>query len=45
MQIESLGVVAHVVTPNEEHCSNVLEWKRLYPKATFWAPPGGSDHV
>lgn len=39
-QIDSLGVVRHLVAPNSLHHLFVQEWKEAYPHATLHAAPG-----
>lgn len=39
-QIEALGPVRHLVSPNKIHYAHIAAWKRLYPEATAWASPG-----
>lgn len=39
-QIDSLGVVRHLVAPNSLHHLFVREWKEAYPHATLHAAPG-----
>lgn len=38
-QINSLGEVKHLVSPNYIHYVHIAEWKRIYPRATCWASP------
>ena len=39
-QIEALGTVRHLVSPNRIHYEHIAAWKRAYPDATAWASPG-----
>jgi hypothetical protein len=39
-QIDGLGPVAHLVSPNRLHYVHIGAWKKLYPAATTWASPG-----
>lgn len=39
-QIDALGRVAHLVSPNYLHHLWLGEWARLYPRARLYAPPG-----
>ena len=39
-EIDALGPVGHLVSPNKLHYVHVCAWKRAYPEATTWASPG-----
>ncbi len=39
-EIDRLGPVAHIVSPNKLHYASIQQWKDAYPKATAWASPG-----
>ncbi len=39
-QVNALGVVKHLISPNKIHYANIAAWKRAYPAATAWASPG-----
>lgn len=39
-QIDALGPVRHLVSPNKLHYAYIAAWKRAYPEATAWASPG-----
>lgn len=39
-QIDALGLVQHLVSPNKIHYEHIAAWKRAYPEATVWASPG-----
>ncbi len=39
-QIDALGPVRHLISPNKLHYAHIGGWKRTYPKATAWASPG-----
>ncbi|CAM0554104.1 DUF4336 domain-containing protein [Vreelandella titanicae] len=39
-EIERLGEVKHLVSPNRIHYWWIGEWKALYPNAISWASPG-----
>jgi len=38
--IDDLGPVEHLVSPNKLHHIFLGEWKRRWPEAKLWAPPG-----
>lgn len=39
-EVESLGKVRHLVAPNLLHHVFIADWKRAYPDAYLYAPPG-----
>ena len=39
-EIDKIGTVKHVVSPNYEHLKYAKQWKRAYPNAILWACPG-----
>jgi Domain of unknown function (DUF4336) len=39
-QLRKLGEVRHIIAPNLYHYLFAEEFKKLYPKAIFWAAPG-----
>lgn len=39
-EIDALGPVRHLVSPNLLHYASIAAWKRHYPNATAWASPG-----
>lgn len=39
-QVDALGPVKHLVSPNKIHYANIGAWKRTYPEAIAWASPG-----
>jgi hypothetical protein len=38
--VDALGEVRHIVAPNSLHHLFLAEWKRAYPGARLYAPPG-----
>jgi hypothetical protein len=40
LQIDTLGAVGHLVSPNKLHYAHIPVWKRAYPEAVAWASPG-----
>ncbi len=38
-QIDALGTVRHLVSPNMIHYAYIADWKKLYPHAIAWASP------
>lgn len=39
-QLQSLGRVRHLVSPNRGHYAHIGEWARAFPEAVAWASPG-----
>jgi hypothetical protein len=39
-EIEALGVVRHLVSPNKIHYAFIEQWGQVYPNAIKWASPG-----
>lgn len=39
-EVDALGIVAHLVEPNYLHHLWLGEWKKAYPDARLYAPPG-----
>jgi hypothetical protein len=39
-EIDALGPVRHLVSPNKIHYAHIAAWKRIYPEAKAWASPG-----
>ena len=44
-QIDSLGSVRHLISPNKIHYAHIGSWARAYPEATAWASPGVRDRA
>jgi hypothetical protein len=49
-QIDALGPIKHLVSPNKLHYVHISAWKAAYPQAVAWASPGvreraASQHV
>lgn len=38
--VDTIGPVRHIVAPNSLHHLFLAEWKRAYPEAALYAPPG-----
>ena len=39
-QLDALGPVAHLVSPNKIHYAYIADWKKRYPEAIAWSSPG-----
>lgn len=44
-EINKLGKVKHLVSPNKIHYAYIGEWKSHYPNATAWASPGVEERA
>ena len=42
-EVDDLGRVAHLVSPNKIHHLYLAEWLRVYPKAALWGPQSTID--
>ncbi len=39
-EVEALGPVSHIVSPNKIHHLFLAQWRERWPEARLWAPPG-----
>ena len=39
-ELQRLGAVRHLISPNQWHYAHIGEWQRAYPEAVAWASPG-----
>src|SRR5438552_248051 len=39
-EVDAVGQVRHIIAPNSLHHLFLAEWKRAYPGARVYAPPG-----
>ncbi|MBP0029979.1 DUF4336 domain-containing protein [Roseofilum sp. Guam] len=44
-QIDSLGSVRHLISPNKIHYTYIASWAKAYPEAIAWASPGVRDQA
>ncbi|MFK8185980.1 MAG: DUF4336 domain-containing protein [Phormidesmis sp.] len=44
-QIDSLGSVRHLISPNKFHYVHIGTWANAYPEAIAWASPGVRDRT
>ena len=44
-QIDSLGPVRHLISPNKVHYAHIGTWAKAYPEAIAWASPGVRDRA
>ncbi len=44
-EIDQLGEVRHLVSPNKIHYAYIGEWQKHYPNAIAWASPGVEDRA
>lgn len=42
-EIDTLGKVRHLISPNKIHYAHIGTWAKVYPQATTWASPGVRD--
>jgi hypothetical protein len=39
-ELQMLGIVRHLISPNQWHYAHIGEWQRAFPEAVTWASPG-----
>ncbi len=39
-EIDALGPVRYLISPNKIHYAHIATWAKVYPEATAWASPG-----
>lgn len=44
-QVDSLGPLRHLISPNKIHYAHIGTWARAYPEAMAWASPGVRDRA
>ena len=44
-QVNSIGKVKHLISPNKIHYAHIQSWKQYYPDATAWASPGVKERA
>jgi len=44
-QLDALGPVAHLVSPNKIHYAYIADWKKRYPEAIAWSSPGVEERA
>ena len=44
-EIDQLGPVRHLVSPNKIHYAHINTWAKAYPEAITWASPGVCDRA
>lgn len=44
-EIDALGSIRHLISPNKIHYAHIATWAKTYPKATAWASPGVRDRA
>ena len=40
VEVQRLGTVRHLISPNQWHYAHIGEWQKAFPKAVAWASPG-----
>lgn len=43
--LDSLGPVAHLISPNKIHYAYIPDWQRRYPQAKAWSSPGVEERA
>jgi len=44
-ELTSMGMVRHLVSPNQFHYAHIGEWSRAFPDAFTWASPGAGQRA
>lgn len=44
-EIQALGIVRHLVSPNQFHYAHIGEWQKAFPASIAWASPGVRDRA
>lgn len=44
-QVNQLGPICHLISPNKAHYAHIQAWKEAYPDAIAWASPGVRDRA
>src|SRR5215472_10970197 len=44
-QLEAVGTVRHLVSPNQFHYAHIAEWSRAFPDAITWASPHARERA
>lgn len=39
-ELREMGIVRHLVSPNQWHYAHIGEWQKAFPEAVAWASPG-----
>lgn len=39
-ELQRMGTIRHLVSPNQWHYAHIGEWQRAFPQAVAWASPG-----
>ena len=39
-ELQTLGTIRHLISPNQWHYAHIGEWQRAFPEAVAWASPG-----
>lgn len=39
-EIQAMGTIRHLISPNQFHYAHIGEWARAFPEAVTWASPG-----
>lgn len=44
-ELQKIGRIAHLVSPNKIHYANIQAWKERFPDAVSWASPGVKERA
>ena len=44
-QLDALGPVSHLISPNKIHYAYITDWKKRYPEAIAWSSPGVEERA
>lgn len=44
-ELDALGSVRHLVSPNKIHYAHIAAWKEIHPEALAWASPGARERA
>ena len=44
-ELDALGKVAYLISPNKIHYAYIADWKQRYPHAQAWSSPGVEERA
>ena len=44
-ELDALGKVAYLISPNKIHYAYIADWKQRYPQALAWSSPGVEERA
>ncbi|MDF1668652.1 MAG: DUF4336 domain-containing protein [Roseovarius sp.] len=45
LELDAIGPVRHLISPNQIHYAHIVDWQAAYPDATYWAAPGVAERA